>query len=71
MSSSYIYLTWSIVSDEVEPLLARLHAGDAFSRQVRVDGGELATDGFVVDDLLDGSPKPLHTHTILNAFVIL
>ena len=51
---------------EVEPLLPHLHPGDAFSRQVRVDGGELATDGVVLDDLLDGSPHAFHA---FNAFV--
>ena len=32
-----------------------------------MDGGELATDGHVVDDLLDGSPHLLHA---LNALVL-
>ena len=31
-----------------------------------MDGGELATDGGVVDDLLDGRPQPLNA---LNALV--
>ena len=61
-----ISVTWQIVFDEVEPLLPHLHPSDAFSRQVRVDGGELATDGEVVDDLLDGRPHLLHA---LNALV--
>ena len=51
--------------DEVEPLLPHLHPGDAFSRQVRVDGGELATDGLEVDDLLDGCPHLLHALNVL------
>ena len=54
-----------IVCDEVEPLLPHLHPGDAFSRQVRVDGGELATDGEVVDDLLDGRSQLVHVFNIL------
>ena len=41
-----------MASDEVEPLIPHLHPGDAFSRQVRVDRGELATEGVVLDDLL-------------------
>ena len=53
-------LTGLSLFDEVEPLLPHLHPGDAFSRQVRVDGGELATDGAVLDDLRDGSPHLLH-----------
>ena len=60
-------LTWFIVSDEVEPLLPHLHPGDAFSRQVGVDGGELATDGAEVDDLLDGRPHLLHALNLLVA----
>ena len=55
-----------IVLGEEEPLLPHLHSRDALSRQVRMDGGELATDGVVVDDLLDGCPHLLHA---LNAFV--
>ena len=46
----------SHLCNKVKPLLAHLHPGDALSRQVRVDGGELATDVVVVDDLLDGCP---------------
>ena len=53
-------------SDEVEPLLPHLNPCDAFSRQVRVYGGELATDGVVLDDLLDGCSQLLHA---LNALV--
>ena len=53
-----MFTCW-IVFDEVEPLLAHLHPGDALSRQVRVDGGELATEGMVVDDLLEGRPQIL------------
>ena len=60
-------LTWFFLFDELEPLLPHLHPGDAFSHQVRVDGGELATDGLVVDDLLDGRPHLLHA---LNALVL-
>ena len=60
-------LTCLSLFDEVEPLLPHLHPGDAFSRQVRVDGGELATDGFVLDDLFDGRPQLLHA---LNALVL-
>ena len=52
--------------DEVEPLLPHLHLGDAFSRQVGVYGGELATDGFELDDLLDGCSQLVHA---LNALV--
>ena len=47
------------VCDEEEPLLPHLNLGDALSLQVRVDGGELATDGEVVGDLLDGFPQIL------------
>ena len=53
-------------SDEVEPLLPHLYPGDAFSRQVRVDAGKLATDGAVVDDLLDGCPPLLHALNALS-----
>ena len=49
----------------MEPLLPHLNPGDAFSSQVRVDGGELATDGVVVDDLFDGCSYLLPA---LNAF---
>ena len=45
----------SLFGKEVKPLRAHLHPGDALSRQVRVDGGELATEGLVVDDPFDGS----------------
>ena len=41
----------------MEPFLAHLHPVDALRRQVRVDGGELVTDGVVVRDLLDGCPQ--------------
>ena len=58
--------TWFSLYDEVEPLLPHLHPGDAFCRQVRVDGGELATDGVVLDDLLDGCTQLLHA---LNSLV--
>ena len=54
------------VCDEEEPLLPHLYLGDALSRQVRVDGGELAMDGVLVDDLLDGRSHLLHA---LNALV--
>ena len=53
--------------DKVKPLLPHLHPGDAFSRQVRVDGGELATDFVVVHHLLDGWPHLLHTINTLGA----
>ena len=56
----------SHLCNKVEPLLAHLHPGDALSRQVRVDGGELATDGEVVDDFLEGRPQILGA---VNAFV--
>ena len=59
-------LTWFFLFDELEPLLPHLHPGDAFSHQVRVDGGELASDGREVDDLLDGRP---HLPLALNALV--
>ena len=51
----------------MEPLLTHLHLGDPFTFQVRVDGGELATDGPVLDDLVDGCPQNLHA---LNACVL-
>ena len=54
------------VCDEEEPLLPHLNLGDALSLQVRVDGGELATEGLIVDDLLEGWSNLLHA---LNALV--
>ena len=40
-------LTCTSALDKEEPLLPHLNLGDALSRQVRVDGGELATDKVV------------------------
>ena len=71
---AYRKLAWYFGCDEVEPLLPHLHPGDAFSRQVRVDGGELATDGVEVDDLLDGCPHLLNVlvlEGILNRILAL
>ena len=48
--SQVLDLTWIIVSHEVEPLFPHLHPGDAFSRQVRVDGREFTTEASVLDD---------------------
>ena len=58
LNVNWILTCWA-ASIEVEPLLAHLHPGDALSRQVRVDRGELATDGEVVDDLLYCLPQIL------------
>ena len=44
--------TCLFLCDEVEPFLPHFHPDDAYCRQVRVDGGELATEGVVLDDLL-------------------
>ena len=49
------YTCW-VASDEVQPLLGHFHPDDALSRQVTVDGEELATNGVVVDDLIDSRP---------------
>ena len=49
----------------MKPLHAHLHPGDALSRQVKVDGGELATDGEVVDDLLDGRLQVVHAFNLI------
>ena len=59
--------TWFNGCDEVEPLLPHLNPDDTFSCQVMVDRGELATDGVVVDDLLDGRPHLLHA---LNPLIL-
>ena len=48
----------------MEPFFLHLHPSDAFSRQVRVDGGELATESPMLDDLLDGSPQLLHAPNV-------
>ena len=53
--------TWStIVHDKLEPCILHHHPGDALGRQVRVDRGELATDGVELDDLPDRCSYPLH-----------
>ena len=52
------------VCDEEEPLLPHLNLGDALSRQVRVDGGELATDGVVVDEFLEGCSQLVHPFNV-------
>ena len=42
---------------EVQPIVPDLHPGDALGPEVAVDGGELAPDGPVVDDLPQGGSK--------------
>ena len=54
--------TCLFLCDEVEPFLPHFHPDedDAYSCQVRVDGGELATEGVVLDDLLHSCSHLLH-----------
>ena len=60
-------LTCWLSCEELDPVLDHLHPGDAFSQQVRMDGGELATEGLEVDNLLDGRHHLFHC---LNPLVV-
>ena len=65
-----ISLKFTCVTDEVKPLLPHLNPDDALSLQLRVDGGELSSECFIVDHFLDIAPKFSIIHISIHEYII-